>query len=637
MFTVKRNPHNPILMPYETLHWASVAVYNWCPVFVNNKKHVLYRAMAKPDYLHGPNVSLSTIGIADTNDNIHYYNHRQLIIPENEWEMYGCEDPRATIIGDKIYIFYTALSNYPFNHEGIKSAIAITDLDFNILEKKLVTPFNSKAITLFSEKVNGKYVALITVHPDIPPSSICIAEFDQIEDMWNMDYWREWYSNYKDHEFKIEMKSDEHIEIGSAPIKTERGWLLIYSHIQNYFTDNDKIFGIRAMILNINDLRKVVGITDYAFMVPETHYEKTGLVPNIVFPSGAEVTHDRKLNIYYGGADTVCCEATTNIDHFLDSIGEKSYVEAVTRYQNNPILTPKAGNSWESKAVFNPGVIEIDGKIHIVYRAMSEDNTSTMGYASTTDGYNIDERLDAPIYVPRADFENKLSHPDGNSGCEDPRLVLIDDTVYMLYTAYNGVNPPSVAATSISKQDFVNHKWNWAEPHLISPEGFDDKDACIFPEKINESYVFIHRLKSVICIDYVDSLDFEKDKLDRCIYLIGPRHGMWDGLKVGISGPPMKTPHGWLLMYHGVSTDSVYRVGATLLDLDNPANVIGRSSDYIFEPKEDYEKYGQVNNVVFPCGMALRNGKLLMYYGGGDSVIGIAEVDFEKLIDSLLV
>lgn len=111
---------------------------------------------------------------------------------------------------------------------------------------------------------------------------------------------------------------------------------------------------------------------------------------------------------------------------------------------------------------------------------------------------------------------------------------------------------------------------------------------------------------------------------------------MWDGQKVGITAPPIKTPKGWLLLYHGVSSNHhTYRVGLALLDLHNPLNVIARASQPIFEPETPYEKFGIMPNVVFPCGTTVRNDTLFMYYGGADSVVGVATISLEKLLNSL--
>jgi predicted GH43/DUF377 family glycosyl hydrolase len=110
---------------------------------------------------------------------------------------------------------------------------------------------------------------------------------------------------------------------------------------------------------------------------------------------------------------------------------------------------------------------------------------------------------------------------------------------------------------------------------------------------------------------------------------------MWDGLKVGISCPPIKTPKGWLMLYHGVSWSAIYRVGAVLLDLEDPTIVRARTAVPILEPQESYEMQGIVSNVVFPCGNIVRNGKLYIYYGAADKHVGVAYVDMEILLEML--
>jgi predicted GH43/DUF377 family glycosyl hydrolase len=306
------------------------------------------------------------------------------------------------------------------------------------------------------------------------------------------------------------------------------------------------------------------------------------------------------------------------------------------RYSLNPIIIPKAENKWEAKATFNPATIYLGGKTHILYRTLSEDNTSFIGYASSKDGFHIDERLETPIYLPREDFEMKKI-PNGNSGCEDPRLTKIGKNIYLCYTAYDSVNPPKVAVSSISEKDFLAHKWNWSKPFLITPPGLDDKDTCIFPEKFKDGYFILHRMNNEICGDYLTRLDFNAGQVNKCIRVIGPRRNTWDSAKVGITAPPIKTKYGWLLLYHGVSkSHSTYRVGALLLDLKDPAIVLARTSDPIFAPEEDYEKFGVVNGVVFPCGMILQGKELFIYYGGGDKVVGVATIKLSNILDALV-
>ncbi|MDD5152960.1 MAG: hypothetical protein PHS95_03160, partial [Candidatus Pacebacteria bacterium] len=539
----------------------------------------------------------------------------------------------------KYYTFYTALSEYPFSAKGIKIAVAISSDLKTVDERHLVTPFNAKAATLFPERIGGKATLLLTADTDGKPSKIAFAQADDIEDFWKPAFWEKWYAHIDEHIVSSRRTQYDHTEIGAPPIKTPQGWLLLYSYIQNYFPHPEnlnRIFGIEGLLLDFDDPQKIVGHTSGPILVPTEAYELSGQVDNIVFPSGALVTDDT-LTIYYGATDTTVCIAHVNLTDLLS----KMRPETAPRYRckranENPIISPILEHSWESKATFNPAAIQIGKTTHILYRAMSEDNTSTLGYASTEDGVTISERLPLPVYVPREDFELKKV-PGGNSGCEDPRLTQVGKKIYMCYTAYDGVNIPRVAVTSISEKNFVEHNWKWEKPILMTPGGFDDKDACIFPEKFDEGYFVLHRVAGQVCADYVPSLNFKKEIVDKCMHVFGPRVNAWDGMKVGVAAPPIKTPHGWLLLYHGISrSHGTYRVGAVLLDKDDPTVVISRSTDPIFEPEEPYEKVGIVNNVVFPCGITKRDELLYVYYGGGDKVIGVATIELDLLIQTLL-
>jgi predicted GH43/DUF377 family glycosyl hydrolase len=308
------------------------------------------------------------------------------------------------------------------------------------------------------------------------------------------------------------------------------------------------------------------------------------------------------------------------------------------RFPGNPVLKPNPKLSWQARAVFNPAVLYEDGRVHLAYRAMSEDNTSVIGFASSANGFKFEEQLPAPVNVPREDFEAKLV-PGGNSGCEDPRLTRIDDTIYMLYTAFNGRSDPRVALTRISLDDFLGRRWNWSRPILISPPNLSDKDAAIFPKKIKGKYAILHRLGTSIWLDLVDDLKFDGDKWLGGHIFMSPKDEMPDTDKLGISGPPIETKYGWLLLYHAVSRKTqpmTYYVSAALLDLNDPSKVIARRKVPILEPETPYELFGQVNNVVFPCGAAIIGKELFVYYGGADSVIGVATMKIEDLLNSLL-
>ena len=306
------------------------------------------------------------------------------------------------------------------------------------------------------------------------------------------------------------------------------------------------------------------------------------------------------------------------------------------RFADNPILSPNSENSWESKNVFNPAAIDIDGTVHILYRAMSEKNVSVFGYATSQDGLNIDYRHLDPAYTPRHDLELQKGGAEKNSGCEDPRITLIDDKLYIVYTAYNGAEKPSVAISSIKIDDFVKKDFNtWSYPVIVSPKGVDDKDGILFPEKFSEGYFFVHRIDGDICGDYIEDLSFSANEVNRCTDFISVRDIVpWESKKIGANTVSL-IDEGWLLIYHGVSSEDAYRLGAVLLDKENPHRVLGRTKDPIFEPEMSYEKEGEVPNVVFPCGSVVRGDKIFVYYGAADRYVGVASASVKDLLSKI--
>jgi beta-1,2-mannobiose phosphorylase / 1,2-beta-oligomannan phosphorylase len=638
MFSIKRSIHNPIIKPGSRYQWETSAAFNWSAVKDKKDKktiHCVYRAISEPNLVPQHYPYISTIGYARSTNGISYNKRSQLVKPEFAWERYGCEDPRITELNGKYYIFYTALSAFPFRYFGIKVACAVTR-DFKTIESKhLVTPFNAKAMALFPATIGGKLTAILTANTDNAKRTarIAIAQFDHEDEIWDISYWRHWYKRIGGNTLHIRRSATDHVEVGAAPIKTKYGWLLVYAHIQNYPTDH-KIFGIEALLLDIKDPRKIIGRTKHPIMIPVEGYEKYGQVPNVIFPSGALIK-DKMLSIFYGAADTTSCLAEVRLDNLLRSMKPEGREGFCMRFNKNPIIAPVKKHSWESNAVFNPAAIDLDGRIHIIYRASAGNNTSTMGYAVSRNGFNIDERLPMPVYIPRLDFEMKKII-NGNSGCEDPRIVKIGNTLYMFYTAYNGITVPRVAMTCIPVNDFLKRKWNWSRPVLVTPAGIDDKDACIFPEKIAGKYCFIHRIRHNICIDFWTSFRTASRETTRGIMLMRPRYGMWDSKKIGLAGPPLKTKAGWLMFYHGIGEDLHYRLGAALLDIKNPLVMLSRTDEAILEPVKRYEKHGQVPNVVFPCAHILRGDTIYHYYGAADSVIGVATQRLSKILSSLV-
>ncbi len=641
MFVVRRTTQNPLIKPTTTDLWRAGATFNPSPAMVGKCVHLIFRAVTEPRpaaLSTGATTQFlfSTIGQATSPDGVTFSEVTPLITPQEIWERYGCEDPRVTYINGTYYIFYTALSRFPFSADGIRVAVALSKDLKTIQERHLVTPFNAKAMTLFPEKIGGKLTAVLTVHTDNPPSKTALIQFDTPEQMWSEKYWHEWYARSDEWAFNLKRSSDDRVEIGSTPLKTPAGWLIFYSHIRNYYSEHKKIFGIEAVLLDLKNPRKIIGRTHGSLLVPEETYERYGTVPDVVFPSGALLVGD-KVRIYYGAADTVCAAAEVSLTDLIATMQGES---ALTRSSKNPILTP-TNNTWEKKAVFNPAAFEYKNTTHLLYRAMSIDNTSTIGHATSHDGIRILTRDPLPVYEPHESFEAK-GVPGGNSGCEDPRATVIGDQLYMTYTAFNGKQAPAVALTSLPLAHFSTNTtgdWPWKKPTLISPLSIDDKDACVIQTN-HHGTLFFHRINNAIC---ASSIDLENPQpVSDYETVLEPRHGMWDSSKVGLNAPPMVVngedgkPVGRLLIYHGVDDNSTYRLGFALLSMSTPTKVIARTTDWVLEPQTKYEKEGQIENVVFPCGAVIRDDTLYIYYGGADSVCAVATGSIQKILKALL-
>jgi len=316
------------------------------------------------------------------------------------------------------------------------------------------------------------------------------------------------------------------------------------------------------------------------------------------------------------------------------SVEERRVCE-LHRFERNPILEPIREHPWESKYVFNAGAIRLGGKVYIVYRAVGEDMVSRLGLAVSSDGFDMAERLESPIFEPEEEWERK--------GCEDPRLVVMDNRIYMLYTAFSSI-AAQIALASIDAEDFLSYRWErWKRHGLLFP-GFSDKDAILFPQKFDGRYAIYHRIEPSIWVSFSDNLD-SPWSLEGHRILIGPRAGMvWDGVKVGAGAQPIKTKYGWLLVYHGMDFAHVYRLGVLVVDLNDPGKVLYRSPNFILEPRENYEVgeegISQVPNVVFTCGAVPRTDKevlddedeILIYYGAADTAIGVATAKVSDLI-----
>lgn len=320
------------------------------------------------------------------------------------------------------------------------------------------------------------------------------------------------------------------------------------------------------------------------------------------------------------------------------------------RSNKNPIIEPESSLYWESKAAFNPSAIYKDGKVHIIYRAIGDSDISVLGYARSSDGYSFDKNSKEMAYYHKkrisankelAPLSSYSSGGGWGGGCEDPRLTLLGDTVYMLYTSFDGWGSLRIALTSISLEDFVARRWNWKEPVLISPPGQIHKNWVIFPEKIGGKYAILHSFSPKILIDYFDSLD-ELDGITNFIKSNNTRPvdktRTWDSWFRGVGPAPIKTKYGWLVIYHAMDYKNPdrYRIGAMLLDIKNPTKVLYRSNQPILEPDEWYENEGYKSGVIYSCGAVVKDGNLFVYYGGADKVSCVATANLDKFLQELI-
>jgi beta-1,2-mannobiose phosphorylase / 1,2-beta-oligomannan phosphorylase len=328
------------------------------------------------------------------------------------------------------------------------------------------------------------------------------------------------------------------------------------------------------------------------------------------------------------------------------------------RFPHNPVMSPSAFE-WESHAVFNPAALVDNGKVHLLYRAMGPDGVSRIGYAASADGIHFDERLPYPVYTPSQGYGEATpsrgagrvqaydaSNPSGGgwAGCEDPRVVSIDGHVYMTFVAFDGWDFMRQAMTAIKLDDLNQKNWNWRDPVLISKPGQTHKNWVIFPEKIGGKYAILHGLSPTIHIDYVDSLDaFDGDTFIDSLppafgggYHDPRRKEHWDTRVRGAGAPPIRTDMGWLLLYH--ATDRLdpgkYKLGAMILDLEDPTKVLYRTNAPILEPEEWYENDGKPG-VVYTCGAVVVNENLIVYYGGGDKHIAIARANVAEFLKGI--
>ena len=323
------------------------------------------------------------------------------------------------------------------------------------------------------------------------------------------------------------------------------------------------------------------------------------------------------------------------------------------RYKGNPILSPNPNNDWESLVTTNPGAWydAEQGLVYLLYRAAGADieHRITLGLAISQDGYHFERVSDKPVFEPSLD--------GFDAGCiEDPRIVKMGDTYYITYASRpfppgqywvdGPYKPPTCPSDypqllrenqTITGLALTRDFKNYIRAGRLTNPMVDDRDVILFPEKVNGEYVMMHRPMTWVGEDYgtefpamwistgKDLLDFSNPRL------LATAKYDWEH-KIGGNTPPIRTAEGWLTLYHAVGSDDHYRLGAMLLDLHDPAQVLHRTPDWLIQPEESYELEGPYQGVIFPCGKVVLNGKLLVYYGGADKYIGLATCDLQDLL-----
>lgn len=333
--------------------------------------------------------------------------------------------------------------------------------------------------------------------------------------------------------------------------------------------------------------------------------------------------------------------------------------------QKHGIILSPTESEFENTGVFNPGIYQEGNTVHIFYRAVQEGNFSTIGYAKTEGPLKIIERHEKPIITRDFDYEKQ--------GVEDARIVKIEDTYYITYTAYDGFNVMGALATSkdlihfekhgiitprVNYQDYekyvncctknLNPKYHhyyrlFDEIGLITdPNRFvRDKDVVLFPRKINGKFAMLHRLWPGIQIVYFDDWKdltdsfWEEYLKNLADYIVLDPKDLFEVNYIGAGGPPIETAEGWLLIYHGVqeaTTGRIYHAKAALLQIDKPEIEVARLPYPIFSPTYKWEKKGVVDNVIFPTGHAVYGNDLYIYYGAADEHTAVASLNINELL-----
>jgi predicted GH43/DUF377 family glycosyl hydrolase len=332
----------------------------------------------------------------------------------------------------------------------------------------------------------------------------------------------------------------------------------------------------------------------------------------------------------------------------------------LNRFEGNPILCPNPDNAWEDLAVYNPAAWydEESGEVKLLYRAAEShpEYKCYFGLAVSRDGYHFQRVSAAPALSPSEDGYDA-------STIQDPRIVKFGSWYYVTYACRHYpfgqfwvgddqryFPPPRPAEfplylranatlTGLALTQDFRH---WIRAGVLTDPLLDDRDVILFPETIGGRYYMLHRPLEWVGPTYgtqhpaiwiassEDLLGFRNSRL------LAKQEYSWEANKIGANTPPIRTEHGWLVIYHAVGTDLFYRLGAMLLDLEDPTRVTHRTRAWLMQPEEDYEIEGYYRGVVFPCGKIVLGDTLFVYYGGGDKYCALATCKMDDLLDYLL-
>jgi predicted GH43/DUF377 family glycosyl hydrolase len=346
----------------------------------------------------------------------------------------------------------------------------------------------------------------------------------------------------------------------------------------------------------------------------------------------------------------------------ITQIKRKRFEEArqlfsLKRHPGNPLLHPSQYD-FEGQAVMNPAAIHDGERTHLFYRAIGNDGVSRIGYASSGDGINFDDRLPYPVFALEGPDPHlaalRRSYAEKNypalvasggswGGTEDPRAVVIDDRMYLSFSAFHNWDSVRIGVTSIAMSDVKEKKWKWTAPTFLSGRNEVHKNWVIFPEKIKNKFAVLHNLygdtPNNVRVDYLDSLHRDPTEYIKSPYSRRTTPYVWDSTPRGVGPPPIKTPKGWLIFYHATSQSEPhkYKLGAMLLDLLDITKVIARGPAPVLEPNAHYESNGAKPGIVYASGATVHDDKLTLYYGAADNFVCAASTSLSEFVHRLTV